>query len=236
MSKLLNSWRVATDPLWNIVHTMAALGDFRDAEVVLGSPGAGFLQPLRVASNLAACLDLPLLTCGHHNTALAEAYLPEQPFRQHFNYAGDYHAQVRARHAGEQAVWIASTMRELDASSIAVSVHHSHRPRFVATLAEALRREFAPGDNFAEKIIYVVDYPDNDDLLLDVAAETAGGQSVDPLDYRTKHEWELFVDEHDRYAREGYQTSREDGTHDMLTPHQVRAYASWWMKNATLRA
>ena len=235
MSNLLNSWRVATDPLWNIVQTMAALGDFRVADLVLGNPGVGFLQPLSVASKLAACLDLPLLTCGHHNAILAKAYLPEQQFRHYFNYVGDYRTQHRARHAGEQAAWIASMMRELDASSIAVSVHHSHRPRFVATLAEALRREFAPDDNFAEKIIYVVDYPDNDDLLLDVAAETAGGQSADPLDYRTKHEWELFVDEHDRYGREGYQTPREDGTHDMLMPDQVRAYASWWMKNAILR-
>lgn len=236
MTDLEKAWQVATDPLWNIAHTMSILAPGEDADLVLGNPGVGFIPPLECAATIATLIGKPLLTCGHHNGVLAEQFLPEEKFREKFGYLGEYHAQVHARHTGEQAAWIASMMRELEADSILVCVHRSHRPRFFATLAEALRREFAPYEMFAKKLIYIAAFRDvYEDRLLDVEAETAGGLSDDPWKYRTKTESEIFIDEWQRYDREGYQQPRDDKSHDMLLPYQVTAYAAWWFRNANIQ-
>lgn len=223
---------VTFDPLYIAALHVAAIGNHTRAQAFIGNPGIGFLGPLNEAARLALKHDAQLLIPGHHNPHLAAKYLPEDRFEASFGIRPT-HSQVNARHTGEQAAWLADRIAEMSLRSVAICVHMSHRARFFSTLAEGLRRRLNPEGDFAEVEIYIVPYWD-EERLLDVAAEVAAGMDDNVGAHRTLTNADTLQGEFDRYQRVGYQTPREDGSHDMLSPKQLEKYLEWWHENAAL--
>lgn len=82
------------------------------------------------------------IIAGHHDEKLVAERFAEDVVCTHFGIipsAGVY-SQGRAKHAGDQAQWVAGKVVELNVESIALFAPAFHLPRVYLTLLEALRR------------------------------------------------------------------------------------------------
>ncbi len=130
---------------------------FAIATLLAGIPTEGVVDVEAIASWPGIMLDVAVkhaasywnggsgrhfLVAGYHDSDVAEERfaLP----RLHNNYGlartTGLHTQVHARHAGEQAEWLADKVVELGIESLALSIPSFHMARGYLTTIESLRR------------------------------------------------------------------------------------------------
>lgn len=173
-----------------------------------------------------------LLIAGYHGEKRVSEMFAQDVVCDYFGVNPERRANVYsqgiAKHAGEQAQWIAMMMATHKISSVEVVAPAFHLPRFYLTLLEALRRKFNSGGDFAEVIVVPTAFKQSPTArtLLDIGAEALEGESDDREAYRTLCEADVVAGEYDRVRK--YQLPKSDGSPgDCLTTERLRKYCAW---------
>lgn len=167
---------------------------------------------------------------GYRGERRVKEMFDQQVVTQHFGIQNAEHVRSHGltQHAGTQAAWVAKQALELGSRGLLVVVPRFHSVRWIATLAEMLRREIGEAD-FARIPIAFLPYQQNvyAATLLDVKAEAAAGEDADPNAFRTLTEAECIHGEYQRCIN--YQVKPDGSDGDVMTTDRFEAYVAWFL-------
>jgi hypothetical protein len=122
-------------------------GGVEMAQALVAIPGIVIDAPVKYACQKhwqreEDTAEVTFLIAGHHDEKLVTERFAQEVVCEHFNIIprSGVFSQGRAKHAGDQAQWIAGQVVELDLKSLALFVPAFHMTRVYLTTLEALRR------------------------------------------------------------------------------------------------